>query len=93
MSNLRFPHFAPVVFVTAPEAEVRRIARSGAAANSIASLQRIEALRPQIEHALKGGESLRLAVEKLNARGIESPRGGRWHAPSLLKAARRLGLR
>jgi hypothetical protein len=29
----------------------------------------------------------------LNERGIESPGGGRWHAPWLLKAAVRLGLR
>jgi hypothetical protein len=29
----------------------------------------------------------------LNDRAIESPGGGHWHAPSLLKAARRLGLR
>jgi hypothetical protein len=35
---------------------------------------------PQIEHALKGGTSLRKEAEEFNARGIESPRGGRWHA-------------
>jgi hypothetical protein len=40
-----------------------------------------------------GGRSLRAAAEWLNERGIESPGGGRWHAPSLLKAAVRLGLR
>jgi hypothetical protein len=31
--------------------------------------------------------------ELLNERGVESRGGGRWHAPSLLKAARRLGIR
>jgi len=53
----------------------------------------LEVLRPQLEHALKGGPSLRKAADELSTRGIQSPRGGRWHASSLLKAARRLGLR
>jgi DNA invertase Pin-like site-specific DNA recombinase len=73
--------------------EVRKIAASGAQANQVAAIERIEALRPQIEFALKGDASLRKAAEALNDRGIASPGGGRWHAPSLLKAARRLGLR
>jgi DNA invertase Pin-like site-specific DNA recombinase len=72
---------------------VRQIAASGARANQTAAMERIETLRPQIEFSLKGGVSLRKAAESLNARGVESPGGGRWHAPSLLKAARRLGLR
>ena len=75
------------------KSEVREIAASGAKANQVAALERIETLRPQIEFALKGDMSLRQAAEALNARGVESPGGGRWHAPSLLKAARRLGLR
>jgi DNA invertase Pin-like site-specific DNA recombinase len=74
------------------KSEVREIAATGARANQEAALKRVEALRPQIEFALKGGASLRRAAEALNTRGIESPGGGRWHAPSLLKAARRLGL-
>jgi hypothetical protein len=73
--------------------EVRKIAASGARANQQAAIARIEALRPQIEFALKGDASLRAAAEALNARGIASPGGGQWHAPSLLKAARRRGLR
>jgi DNA invertase Pin-like site-specific DNA recombinase len=73
--------------------DVRRIAARGTAANAAAALQRIEALRPQIEFALKDDASLRQAAETLNTRGVASPRGGHWHAPSLLKAARRLGLR
>jgi DNA invertase Pin-like site-specific DNA recombinase len=73
--------------------EVRQIAASGAKANQTAALERVEALRPQIEFALKSGISLRQAAESLNERNIASPGGGRWHAPSLLKAARRLGLR
>jgi hypothetical protein len=75
------------------KSHVREIAATGAKANQVAALERIEALRPQIEFALKGDTSLRQAAEALNARGVESPGGGRWHAPSLLKAARRLGLR
>jgi DNA invertase Pin-like site-specific DNA recombinase len=75
------------------KAAVRRIAQAGSDASAAAALKRLEVLRPQIEHALKGGTSLRKAADELNSRGIESPRGGRWHAPSLLKAARRLGLR
>lgn len=73
--------------------EVRKIAASGAKANQVAAIARIEALRPQLEFALKGDVSLRAAAEALNDRGVASPAGGRWHAPSLLKAARRLGIR
>jgi len=75
------------------KSEIREIAASGAKANQVAALERVEALRPQIEFALKGDTSLRQAAEALNSRGVESPGGARWHAPSLLKAARRLGLR
>lgn len=75
------------------KAAVLRIAQAGSDASAAAAVKRLEVLRPQIDHALKGETSLRKAAEDLNARGIESPRGGRWHAPSLLKAARRLGLR
>jgi DNA invertase Pin-like site-specific DNA recombinase len=73
--------------------EVKAIAARGARANREAALARVEALRPYIEFALKGDKSLREAADTLNGRGIQSPGGGRWHAPSLLKAARRLGLR
>lgn len=73
--------------------EVRKIAASGSKANQVAAMARIEALRPQLEFALKGDVSLRAAAEALNERNIASPAGGRWHAPSLLKAARRLGIR
>ena len=48
---------------------------------------------PKVEIALKTASSLRKAAESRNEPGIESPGGGRWHAPSLLKAARRLCLR
>lgn len=75
------------------KAEVRKIAASGAKANQTAALERIESIRWAVESALSGGVSLRTASKLLNDRGVESPGGGHWHAPSLLKAARRLGLR
>jgi DNA invertase Pin-like site-specific DNA recombinase len=61
--------------------EVRKIAT--------AALERIEAIRWAVKSALVDGVSLRKASDLLNERGIASPGGGRWHAPSLLKAARR----
>jgi DNA invertase Pin-like site-specific DNA recombinase len=73
--------------------DVRQIAASGAKANQTAAIERTESLRWAVESALSGDASLRKASELLNDRGIASPGGGRWHAPSLLKAARRLGLR
>jgi DNA invertase Pin-like site-specific DNA recombinase len=73
--------------------EIRRIAAKGAAAIREASLQQLEPLRLNVEDSLREERSLRDAANWLNKRGIKSPRGGRWHAPSLLKAAKRLGLR
>ena len=71
----------------------RSIRALALAAKHKAAEARADALRPQIEFALKDGASLRKAAELLNTRGIASLAGGRWHAPSLLIAARRLGLR
>jgi DNA invertase Pin-like site-specific DNA recombinase len=62
-------------------------------AAAVAAAGRIDALRPHIERALGNDVSLALGADLLNARGIASPRGGRWHPITLLKAARRLGLR
>jgi DNA invertase Pin-like site-specific DNA recombinase len=76
-----------------PRRVVREIAAAGAEANREAAIQRAEEMRWMIEAALRDGGSLRKAADLLNERGVESPGGGRWHAPSLLKAARRLGLR
>jgi hypothetical protein len=50
----------------------------------------MERLKPpewSIRAALADGGSLRKAAELLNERSISSPAGGRWYAPSLLKAA------
>ncbi|MGA2190545.1 MAG: recombinase family protein [Steroidobacteraceae bacterium] len=73
--------------------EVREISALGGEANRAAALAQIESIRWQIEAALRDGGSLRKASDLLNERGIPSPGAGLWHAPSLLKAARRLGLR
>jgi DNA invertase Pin-like site-specific DNA recombinase len=73
--------------------ETKRIAAIGSKANQAAAIERTESLRWAVESALSGNASLRTASDLLNNRGIASPGGGRWHAPSLLKAARRLGLR
>lgn len=77
-----------------PRRAVREIASRGAQANRDAALERLKALKLDklIPDALEG-RSLRQACDWLNGRNIASPAGGRWHAPSLLKAARRLGLR
>jgi DNA invertase Pin-like site-specific DNA recombinase len=75
------------------ERKQRAASRAGIKANQAAAIERLDAVRAEVEVALKDGASLRKAAELLNARGIASPGGGRWHAPSLLIAARRLGLR
>jgi DNA invertase Pin-like site-specific DNA recombinase len=74
------------------KSEVQEIADKGANANKDAAIATAETLRKSIVAALEG-RSLRAASEWLNDCRIASPGGGRWHAPSLLKAARRLGLR
>ena len=74
------------------KSEVQEIADKGANANKEAAIATAETLRKSIVAALDG-RSLRAASEWLNDCRITSPGGGRWHAPSLLKAARRLGLR
>ena len=75
------------------DSEIRKIATKGGDANKAASLAKLQEIRDRIEYALKDGASLRTACDLLNGRGIASPGGGRWHAPSLLKAAHKLGLR
>jgi DNA invertase Pin-like site-specific DNA recombinase len=76
-------------------AEGLAIAALGAQANRDAALERLKDLKldKHIADALAAGRSLRAATDWLNERNIASPGGGRWHAPSLLKAADRLGLR
>ena len=75
------------------EIEINAIAVRGAQANKIAALSRLKPLKLSIADSLREGRSLRAAAAWLNERNVASPGGGRWHAPSLLKAAHRLGLR
>lgn len=77
------------------DAEAKEIQARGAAANKVAALERLKELKldKHVADALGGDRSLRQAADWLNERNTASPGGGRWHAPSLLKAARRLGLR
>ena len=75
------------------KSERRRIHAMAMQAKATAASERAEALRPMVEFALKDNASLRAAAALLNARGIPSPFGARWHAPSLRLAAIRLGLR
>lgn len=64
------------------------------AAQRIAADQNAEALRPLIEFALKNNATLRQAATTLNERRVATIRGnGRWHPITVLKVARRLGLR
>jgi DNA invertase Pin-like site-specific DNA recombinase len=72
---------------------IARLSALGAAASRAAATERLKPLEWSIRAVLSDGVSLRKAAELLNDRNIASPAGGRWHAPSLLKAARRLGLR
>jgi DNA invertase Pin-like site-specific DNA recombinase len=74
-------------------AEAAKIAAMGAKANQAAWLARLEPIRLAVKGALTDGVSLRKAAELLNEKNVLSPGGGRWQASSLLKAARRLGLR
>jgi hypothetical protein len=73
--------------------EKRKLAKLGGAATAQATRDRLKPLEWAIKAALSDNTTLRKASDLLNERGIASPAGDRWHAPSLLKTARRLGLR
>lgn len=70
--------------------EGQAIRAAGAEANKAKALEQISSIRDRIESALRDGGSLRKAAELLNTRGVASPAGGNWYAPSLLRAVRRL---
>lgn len=74
-------------------AQQKAIAVAGAEANKAAAVERLKPLKLSIADSLREGRSLRVAAKWLNERNVASPAGGRWHAPSLLKAAVRLGLK
>lgn len=73
--------------------EIRQLSARGGAASAQAAMERLRPLEWSIRAALADGVTLRKASDLLNERNIASPAGGRWHAQSLLIAARRLGLR
>lgn len=72
--------------------EILAMVASAARANKDGTLARLKPLKLKIETALLG-RTLRAAAEYLNEQEIPSLAGKKWYAPSLLKAARRLGLR
>jgi DNA invertase Pin-like site-specific DNA recombinase len=76
-----------------PKGQVRALAKLGGAATREAAIARLMPLKRRIKAALSDGASLRAAAGLLNEDRISSPNGGRWHAPTLLIAARQLGLR
>jgi len=75
------------------KSEIKALAAAGAAANRVAALQRLSGLKLHLADSLAGGRSMRAAADWLNERGVASPGVAKWHAPSVLKAARRLQLR
>jgi len=74
-------------------ADRRAIARKGTQANAAAAAERLTQFRDHLIVALQEAKSLRTAATLLNDRGVESPRGGRWYASSVLKVAKKLRLR
>jgi DNA invertase Pin-like site-specific DNA recombinase len=75
-----------------------RICALAHAGRQRAAMDRAEAHRPHIEWALRQPGirarpiSLHAAAQRLNARGIASPRGARWAGEQLMRMGRRLGL-
>lgn len=55
-----------------------------------AALERAEALRPIFEEL--SGQSARSIADALNARGIETPAGGKWHGMTVKRVQQRLGM-
>lgn len=72
--------------------QIRQAASKGGQAMAVESAKRLEGFKRAIKHALIEGGSLRAAVKILNDEGTASPAGGRWHVPTLSKAAKHLGL-
>ena len=63
--------------------EQRQAARKGAAVNKARALAHAENVLPVIEQIRAGGASLRQIAAELNARGIKTARGGKWHATTV----------
>lgn len=63
--------------------EQRQAARKGAAANKARALAHAKNVLPVVEQIRSGGASLRQIAAELNARGIKTARGGKWHATTV----------
>lgn len=63
--------------------EQRQAARKGATVNKARALAHAENVLPVVKQIRAGGASLRQAAAELNARGIKTARGGKWHATTV----------
>jgi DNA invertase Pin-like site-specific DNA recombinase len=63
--------------------EQRQAAKKGAAVNRARALTHADNVLPLIEQIRAGGASLRQIAAELNARGIKTARGGKWHAATV----------
>lgn len=61
-----------------------------AAKNKFDAAKRVAAILPELEQMKTSGLTMRAMVADLNARGVASPGGGRWHLASLHKALQRI---
>jgi hypothetical protein len=61
-----------------------------APANRIAAIGRADQLRPLLSELTDAGMSTREIAAELAARGIATPRGGRWHPQSLVRLLDRI---
>ena len=65
------------------KAEQRQAAKKGAAVNKTRAATYGANVLPVIEQIRVGGGSLRQVAAELNARGIKTARGGKWHATTV----------
>jgi DNA invertase Pin-like site-specific DNA recombinase len=63
--------------------EQRQAAKKGAAVNKALALAHAENVLPMIQQTRAEGASLRQIAMKLNARGVKTARGGKWHATTV----------
>lgn len=68
--------------------EQRAAARKGAAVNKARAAFHAAQVLPVIEQMRDGGASLRQIAAALNARGIKTARGGKWHATTVRNVVR-----
>ena len=68
--------------------EQLQAARKGAATNKAQALAHAENVLPVIEQIRAGGASLRQVATELNARGLETARGGKWYAATVRNTLR-----